>query len=119
MRVSLMPILTRLRRLWPGRAFVKYHPRYERAIRDCGLDSADAFLDLPGEVVSGHADRHVVEVRADEIKGYLKREHRVPWKTRLRNCLTGFGASSLAAREAKVLDELAQHGVPVPQWLAY
>ena len=82
-------------------------------------DAADPF-DLPGEVVSGHPDRHVVRV---ELPGrdrplYLKREHRVGWRERLRQWLDGFGWASRCGREAAVIRELGAAGLPCPTVVA-
>src|SRR5690242_9263267 len=75
------------------RSFVVFHPRYERFLRRCGVGSAEAALALRGEVVCGHPDRHVARV---ELGGgsarrvvYLKREHVVGLRTRLKNRLAG------------------------------
>ena len=38
------------------------------------------YLDLPGEIVSGHPDRHVARVEVDGRVCYLKRQHRVGWR---------------------------------------
>ena len=51
-----------------------------------GLTGPDDFLNLPGEIVSGHADRHVVRVvlgrDRSKVVAYLKREHRVRLRDR-------------------------------------
>src|SRR5438067_11779056 len=76
-------------------------PRYRDRLAALGLDTPQALLDLPGEVVSGHPDRHVVRV---ELPGwgcglFLKRQHRVGWWERLRQWLAGFGPVSRCERE--------------------
>src|SRR5580704_2617731 len=85
------------RRPRPGgrRAFVLVNPRCRRFLDRLGLRSPEDFLDLPGEVVGGHPDRHVVRVVLGAGLGrrvaFLKREHRVPWSVRLTNAWHGFG----------------------------
>jgi tRNA A-37 threonylcarbamoyl transferase component Bud32 len=99
------------------------HPRYRQWLAKCGLTSAEAMLALKGEVVGGHANRHVRIVSLNsgniERQAYLKREHRVGWRVRLKNRLDGFGAVSRSEREAMMLGELEKAGLPAPQWLAY
>jgi tRNA A-37 threonylcarbamoyl transferase component Bud32 len=97
------------------------HPAFAGLFARLGLNSAAAFLELPGEVVSGHPDRHVVRV---ELPGaarafYLKRQHVVGWRERLRNRLAGFGWSSRCEREAEALEQLDSRGLPVPRWAAF
>ena len=108
----------------PGTSgFLVTHPRYRAWLARCGVTSADAALALPGEVVSGHADRHVVRVELYGGSGqrvvYLKREHVAGRRTRLRNRLAGFGWVSRSEREAMTLAKLEAAGMPGPQWLAY
>ncbi len=97
------------------------HPAFALLFDRLGLCTAAAFLDLPGEVVSGHPDRHVVRV---ELPGaarafYLKRQHVVGWRERLRNRLAGFGWVSRCAREAAVLQRLGAGHLPAPRWAAF
>jgi tRNA A-37 threonylcarbamoyl transferase component Bud32 len=103
--------------------FIVTHPRYRAWLARCGVTSADAALALPGEVVSGHADRHVVRVELHGGSGhrvvYLKREHVAGRRTRLRNRLAGFGWVSRSEREAMTLAKLEAAGLSGPQWLAY
>ncbi len=103
--------------------WVEIHPRYRAWLRKCGLASASDVLALRGEVVCGHADRHVVkvELRAGETRraAYLKREHVVGRRARFRNWRDGFGWVSRAEREADTLGKLEAGGLPGPQWLAY
>jgi hypothetical protein len=88
-----------------------------------GLIAAADFIDLPGEIVSGHANRHVVRVvfgrGLNRAVAYLKREHRVPWRERLWSFCAGFGWASKSEREVRVLHCLRKAGLPVPRWLAY
>ncbi len=97
---------------------VEVHPDF--ADRFAGLTASD-LIDLPGEVVSGHPDRHVARV---ELPGwdrpvYLKREHRIGWRERLRNWLDGYGWASRCGREAAVLRQLEAAGLPCPRWIAH
>jgi tRNA A-37 threonylcarbamoyl transferase component Bud32 len=97
------------------------HPAFAQAFGTLGIDSAAGFLDLPGEVVSGHPDRHVVRVVLPGFANafYLKRQHAVNWRERLRNRLAGFGWSSRCAREAAILEQLAAAGLPCARWAAF
>ncbi len=97
------------------------HPAFAELFERLNLRSAKAFLDLPGEVVSGHPDRHVVRV---EFPGttrafYLKRQHVVGWRERLRNRVAGFGSVSRCEREAILLQQLSDAELPAPQWAAF
>lgn len=76
-------------------------------------------LDLPGEIVSGHADRHVARVEVDGRVCYLKRQHRVGWRERLRNWRLGFGWVSKCEREARVIAALDRAGFPHPECVAF
>ena len=73
----------------PGR--ITIHPRYRVWLQKCGIATANDILALRGEVVGGHADRHVVKVElhsGSSVRGaYLKREHVVGRRARLRNWL--------------------------------
>ena len=101
----------------PG--WVVYHPRYRSYLRRVGVTSGQAGYDLPGEVVSGHADRHVVRVELPGKVCYLKREHTVSVRAKWRNWLAGSGPVSRAAREAATLAALEARRLPGPQWLAH
>ena len=85
-----------------------------------GLDSASSFLDLPGEIVSGHPDRHVVRVELPGFPAafYLKRQHAVTRREKLRNWRAGFGWISRCEREASILMQLAAINLPCPRWAA-
>ncbi len=106
-----------------SRSGIAFHPRYERFLKRCGIASATAALDLRGEIVCGHPDRHVarVELGAGPSRRvvYLKREHVVGLRTRFRNWRAGFGWVSRSEREAITLRRLEAAGLPGPQWLAY
>jgi tRNA A-37 threonylcarbamoyl transferase component Bud32 len=124
MPVSLSHIAARVRFLARRPAgWVRVHPRWRRRLARWGLTAAGDFLDLPGEVVSGHPDRHVRRVvlgyGQDCIVGFLKREHRVPWRDRFANAWAGFGWVSKSEREARLLRDLRHARVPAPPWVAY
>ncbi|MBM3979414.1 MAG: hypothetical protein FJ304_03870 [Planctomycetes bacterium] len=103
----------------PGGALT-VRPELAEAFARLGLTTASAFLDLPGEVVSGHPDRHVVRVELPGLGAfYLKRQHVVGRREKLRNWRAGFGWVSRCAREAAVLRDLASRGLPAPQWAAF
>ncbi len=107
----------------PHAGWIETHPRYRVWLRKCGLESASETLALRGEVVCGHADRHVVKVElhsgVSTRHAYLKREHVVGRRARFRNWLAGFGWISRSEREARTLQKLEELGLPGPQWLAY
>jgi hypothetical protein len=102
--------------------WVVVDPRWRQRFERRGLLSASDFLNLRGDVIGGHADRHVVRVvfgrGLSRTVCFLKREHRVPWRERLRNLLAGYGWSSKSEREAQVLRELRRAGLDVPRWIA-
>jgi len=88
-----------------------------------GFADPRALLDLPGEIVSGHPDRHVVRVVLGTGRGrivaYLKREHRVPIRERVANACAGFGFVSKSVREARTLEQLRAAGGAAPRVLAF
>ena len=102
-----------------GGGWIVYHPRYRAFLRRVGIASGQAAYDLPGEVVSGHADRHVVRVELPGKACYLKREHTASRRAKWRNLVAGFGPVSRAARETATLNELEAGRLPGPQWLAH
>jgi hypothetical protein len=102
-----------------GGGWIVYHPRYRAFLRRVGVASGRAAYDLPGEVVSGHADRHVVRVELPGKACYLKREHTASRRAKWRNLFAGFGPVSRAAREAATLNALEARRLPGPQWLAH
>jgi len=103
----------------PADGWVVYHPRYRNYLRRVGVTSGRAGYELPGEVVSGHADRHVLRVELPGKVCYLKREHTASRRAKGRNWLAGFGPVSRAAREASTLAALEAARLPSPQWLAH
>ncbi len=110
---KLAPLGARL--IPASRGWVEVHPRFREILASQRLLTAEAILELPGEIVSGHPDRHVLRVEW----GYLKRQHSVSWRERLRQKLAGFGWSSRCVREARILKELEREGLPCPQWIAF
>jgi tRNA A-37 threonylcarbamoyl transferase component Bud32 len=101
--------------------WVEVHPDFRPRLTAHGLTTAAGFLDLPGEVVSGHPDRHVRRVELPDWGRalYLKRQHRVTWRERLRQWRAGFPWSSRCGREAVVLKALTAAGLPAPRWVAH
>jgi tRNA A-37 threonylcarbamoyl transferase component Bud32 len=100
-------------------AFVEINPKYRPYLERQGLTAPPHFLDLPGVVVSGHPDRHVVQVEVgSELRGFLKREHQVYWKDRLANAWLGFGLVSRSVREGRLLKALARARVGCPEFIA-
>jgi tRNA A-37 threonylcarbamoyl transferase component Bud32 len=99
--------------------WIEINPRFREQLGAMGLTDAPAVLELPGEVVCGHSDRHVVRVELGGEVFYLKRQHRVGWRERFRQRLAGFGWSSRSEREARLLLELEAAGFRAPAWVAY
>lgn len=101
--------------------WARFHPTRGEVLRSRGLLTAGQLLELPGEVVSGHADRHVrrVELPGSDVVYYLKRQHRVGWRERLRQRLAGFGWVSRSEREARLLQQLESAGFACPNWVAF
>jgi tRNA A-37 threonylcarbamoyl transferase component Bud32 len=95
-----------------------FHPTRGEVLRSRGLLTAGQLLELPGEVVSGHADRHVVRVAVSGVAYYLKRQHRVGWRERFRQAVAGFGWVSRSEREARLLARLESAGFACPNWVA-
>lgn len=100
--------------------WVEVNPLFSAEFAALGLNSADGFLELPGEVVSGHPDRHVVRVHLPGFSTafYLKRQHVVMRREKWRNWLAGFGWSSRCEREAATLKHLTAAGLACPRWAA-
>jgi len=93
-------------------------PELRQRLAHIGLADSGAVRALTGEIISGHRDRHVLDVRIGRTRAILKKEHRVSWLLRLRNWMSGYGWVGLSEREAQNLVELADAGVPVPDWAA-
>jgi tRNA A-37 threonylcarbamoyl transferase component Bud32 len=98
------------------------NPEYREFLAEQGLQRSADFLNLPGTILCGHPDRHVLKVSlsegADALGAFLKREHRVRWRDRLGNALAGFGPVSKSLGEAQVLRSLAEVGIGCPEVLA-
>jgi tRNA A-37 threonylcarbamoyl transferase component Bud32 len=103
--------------------FIIAHQRHRAWLIANDITTAADALALPGEIVCGHPDRHVVRASLATPFGprmvFLKREHIVGWRVRLRNAIAGYGWVSRSEREAKCLLELERLGLPGPQWLAF
>jgi tRNA A-37 threonylcarbamoyl transferase component Bud32 len=98
------------------------NPRYRDMLKRHGLDGFDRLQALPAVIVSGHPDRHAAQVTVgagpDALGAFVKREHRVSWKTRLANARAGFGWVSRSLREYRVLEALRAAGVGCPEPIA-
>src|SRR5947209_1920402 len=109
--------------LEPDRGWVIIDARWRRRFAARGLTSARDFLGLDGDIISGHADRHVVRLvlgrGLNRTVMFLKREHRSPWPARLRNWFAGYGWVSKSVREARVLNDLREARIRAPQALAF
>ena len=85
-----------------GMAFLEINPRYRDFLERQRLVEIESFLALPAVIVSGHPDRQVGQVElghgCETVRAYLKREHRIPWKSRLTNAWAGFGFVSNSRR---------------------
>ncbi|QEL14550.1 lipopolysaccharide kinase InaA family protein [Limnoglobus roseus] len=107
----------------PDRGFLVVHPRYRHWLAKCGLTTSTAVWNLPGEIVSGHPSRHVLQVAVRSGGAtrnlFLKRELIVGWRVRRRNRRDGFGPVSRSEREAKILQRLEDANLPGPHWIAY
>ena len=110
--MSLASLAVPLTRLLRPRASPSLHinPAYAAVLHRAGLVRAEDFLRLPETIVSGHPGRQVSRVLLGDgpeaLTGFLKREHRVPWKERLLNARDGFGLVSKSLREAQTLEAL-------------
>src|SRR4051812_28379083 len=120
MRRCAMPVKdvpNRSARTVPG--WIEINPRFRDRLAALGLADAHAVLALSGEVVCGHPDRHVVRVELGSAVFFLKRQHRVRWRERVRHRIAGFGWVSRSEREARILHELEVAGFRAPNWVAY
>jgi tRNA A-37 threonylcarbamoyl transferase component Bud32 len=97
---------------------VEINERYRKRLTAVGLATAADFLQLPGPIISGHVNRNVARVEVDGLRGILKRAHRVAWRERLANALTGFGWISNCARESLILAAARSKGIVVPETIA-
>jgi tRNA A-37 threonylcarbamoyl transferase component Bud32 len=99
-------------------ALLLVNPRYQDWLLRQGLAGVGDFLNLPGVVVSGHPDRHVMRVCLDDTTCYLKREHRVRRRDRWAAAWHGFGLVSKSCREFFLLQSLHPLQVLCPEPLA-
>jgi tRNA A-37 threonylcarbamoyl transferase component Bud32 len=99
-------------------ALLLVNPQYQQWLLRQGLAGVEDFLNLPGVVISGHPDRHVVRVCLDETICYLKREHRVRRRDRWAAAWAGFGLVSKSCREFFLLQSLHPLQVSCPEPLA-
>ncbi len=103
-------------------AFVAINPTYREYLDRQGLTDPGRFLTLPGVIVTGHPQRHVLQLTLgggpSALAVFLKKEHRVSWKDRLASAWAGFGLVSKSCREAAILRALARADVGCPEWIA-
>jgi tRNA A-37 threonylcarbamoyl transferase component Bud32 len=103
-------------------AFLDIDPPFRAFLAGQGLVAPTDFLDLPGVLVGGHADRSVARIVLGEgpqaITAFLKRQYRVRWRERIASAWMGLGFVSRSFREAVLLRQLQQANVPVPQVIA-
>src|SRR5206468_1422826 len=120
--MSLASLAFPLTRLLRPRASLLVNPAYADVLHRAGLVHPEDFLRLPETIVSGHPGRQVSRVSLgngpEALTGFLKREHRVPWKERLLNARDGFGMVSKSLREAQTLETLRPHFAGCPDWIA-
>jgi hypothetical protein len=99
---------------------VELHPRFAAWLRRLNLDAAESLIDLHGEIICGHPDRHVVQIELPNQRVlFLKREHVSGWQVKLKNWWSGYGFVSRCARELATLKEIERLNLPGPQWLAH
>ncbi len=104
------------------KAWVQIQEADRERLQKAGLRSFSDFLNLDGDILSGHPDRHVREIElsspSESFHGYLKRQHRVPTSEKLLNLFQGFGFRSKSIREAELLLRLEPYelGARVVAW---
>ena len=103
----------------PRCGWVQTHGQVAGWLTGLGLTRADDYLQLPGEVVSGHVSRHVMHVRLGVRSCYLKREHAIRWRDQWSSWWAGFGWVSKSEREGRVLWQLEHAVLPAPRCLAF
>jgi tRNA A-37 threonylcarbamoyl transferase component Bud32 len=95
------------------------NPRYAMHLWHQGLRTVPDFLAYAhGTVVGGHPTRDVSFVQFAGLRGFLKRQFRLPWKDKLASWWAGFGWVSKSVREWRILQELRNHGIGCPEPLA-
>ncbi len=103
-------------------AFLVINPVYRDVLEQQGLISPEMILALPAVIISGHPDRNVAEVTIgtgpSALAAFLKQEHRVLWRDRIRNVWAGFGWVSKSYREYLTLRAAHEAGVGCPEWIA-
>jgi tRNA A-37 threonylcarbamoyl transferase component Bud32 len=103
-------------------AWVDILPGFEVLVRKGGYESAASFLGWTGVLVNKHRNREVEQVElesAADTSFFLKKEHAVSWRDRVRNTWHGFGWCSTAVREARLLRSLREAGIGCPELAAF
>jgi len=114
----MSPLLLLTAEAAPAGRTMLVNPAQADVLRAAGVHTAEDVLALPEEIVSGHPDRQVGRVRLGGVVAYLKKEHRVPWRERLRNLWAGFGPASKSWREAATLRQVGEAFPGLPSWIA-
>lgn len=99
-------------------AFLVVQPHDQAKLHALGLTEVEHFLSLPGVILAGHPDRHVLKVQLGDTVAYLKREHCVRWRERFGSFWRGMGWISQSCREYRILDEVRQTGIGCPAAIA-
>lgn len=100
-------------------SWLETNPNHRAILQQRGLSSPEAFMALTGVILGGHPDRHVLTVEVEGLgQCFLKKEHRVRWKSRLGSWWSGCGWSSKSTREARLLQAIHQAGLAAPEVVA-
>src|ERR1700722_14040984 len=100
------------------------HPGYQSFFRQRGWDTITPFLLWTGLRIHQPKHRQVEQVTLEaetpaSATFFLRKEHVVTWRERFRNAWDGFGWSSDAVREAKLLQAARRAGVGCPEVIAF
>lgn len=76
------------------------------------------FTEMASEEVRGHPSRTVCRFELGSWRGFLKRQHWIPWKDYLGSWWAGFGFVDRSRREWNTLLALRKHGLACPEPLA-
>jgi tRNA A-37 threonylcarbamoyl transferase component Bud32 len=84
-----------------------------------GYATFQSLFTHPGaEVIGGHRSRQVARFELGPCRGFLKRQHWIPWKDYFASWWAGFGFVDRSRREWNTLVALRQQSIPCPEPLA-